>query len=62
MATVMNRSPYQVSVKNHPELSREFPYNQLNLANAYRDNELKEYKAVISQGVPPTRAHPSERL
>jgi hypothetical protein len=46
----MNRSPYRVSVKNRPEFSREFPYNQLNLANAYRDNELKAYKAVVSQG------------
>ena len=50
MATVMNRSPYRVSVKKHPELSREFPYNQLHLAQAYADNELKEYKAVVSQG------------
>jgi integrase len=46
----MNRSPYRVSVKKHPELSREFPYNQLHLAQAYADNELKEYKAVVSQG------------
>jgi integrase len=50
LATVMNRSPYRVSVKNRPDLSREFPYNQLSLAKAYRDNELKEYKAVVSQG------------
>jgi hypothetical protein len=50
LATVMNRSPYRVSVKNSPELSCEFPYDQLNLAKAYADNELKEYKAVVSQG------------
>jgi hypothetical protein len=31
-------------------LSREFPYDKLHLANAYRENELKEHKAVVSQG------------
>jgi hypothetical protein len=25
VASVMNRSPYRVSVKNRPELTREFP-------------------------------------
>jgi Bacterial TniB protein len=49
LATVMNCSPYRVSVKKHPALSREFPYNQLHLVQD-SDNELKRYKAVVSQG------------
>jgi len=34
----MNRSPYRVSVKKHPELSREFPYSDyaLNAASPLR--------------------------
>lgn len=50
LAPVMNRSPYWVSVKNHSKFSREFPYNQLHLAQAYADKELKGYKAVVSEG------------
>lgn len=37
MATIVNRSPWAVSVRNRDDLYREFPYNKQQAAAAYGD-------------------------
>jgi len=49
MATIVNRSRYTVSVKNHDNLYREFPFTQLEQAKRYATELGKEFKVKFGQ-------------
>lgn len=51
MATISNRSPYQVSVRNQPALARRFPLTQKAEARAHLEALRSQgLKAVLTQG------------
>jgi hypothetical protein len=51
MASIANRSPYQVSVKNRPDLTKRFPFTKKVEARAYLEALRSEgCKALLAQG------------
>jgi hypothetical protein len=54
MASTVNRSHYQVSVKNRDDLTKTFPHDKLEKAESYRQSlQAQKLKPKLLPGLPP---------